>query len=663
MSRLENRQHRLQTTRRRFLQASVTSAAALAFGCSSLAADPPVTPALAAAMGSTTTLSEHLMVYHGSINVGIVRDGDRALLIDCGDEGVFAALQQLGIARVDQLLLTHYHRDQSNGAQRILETARIGVPAQEKDYFTDPATYWNDDSQLYRVYQSFRPDHLMPVEPMPVERGVAEGDRFSFGPAAIQVIDTPGHTDGSISFVVEVDGRRVIFSGDCIAHEGKIWDVFSLQRGFQRGGQQIGGYHGFMGDRWRLAESLEKIKQRKPDLLVPSHGAIMPEPAGAIETLIDKLETCYENYVSISALRHYFPRLFTEYEGKPGQMPMRPGIKPPDCLRHFGTTWLLVSKSGGALVMDVGSRDIVDRLKQMQADGEIKNVEGLWVTHYHFDHTDGIVAFQQEFDCPCLTDRALADVLTRPLAWRLPCLAPETIRVDQPLPDGHSWQWHEFTMTSYFYPGQTLYHSGLLVEVDDLRMFFVGDSHTMGGIDDYCAHNRNSLGRGVGFQYCLSLIERLKPSHMFNCHVNDAFTFTPGELQFMRTQLDEREPLFGSLVAWDHANFGLDPSWVRPDPYRQTAGPGTAVNVEIVITNHSADPATCACRAAMPQSLGGRTTAWSRREITPKSEQGLSLTVSIPAGTPSGRYVIPLDVKYRTRELPRFSEAIIDVVT
>ena len=103
--------------------------------------------------------------------------------------------------------------------------------------------------------------------------------------------------------------------------------------------------------------------------------------------------------------------------------------------------------------------------------------------------------------------------------------APEPIRVHKPMEDGQSWQWREFKMTSYFYPGQTRYHDALFVENGDVRMLFVGDSHTMSGIDDYCAYNRNWLGRDVGFQYCLSLIEKLQPTHMFNCHVADAFFF------------------------------------------------------------------------------------------------------------------------------------------
>ena len=59
-----------------------------------MAARPLV--AMSPTLGTITTVSEHLVIYHGPINVGIVRDGDRALLIDCGDESVSDALQTTG---------------------------------------------------------------------------------------------------------------------------------------------------------------------------------------------------------------------------------------------------------------------------------------------------------------------------------------------------------------------------------------------------------------------------------------------------------------------------------------------------------------------------------------------------------------------------------------
>lgn len=649
-----------RTSRRTFLATAALSAAAVG----GPPAWPAPRPATAAQVphSQITTVSEHVLVYHGPINVGIIRQEDRALVIDCGDASVRDALQQLGITQVEQLLFTHYHRDQSCGAAEIADGAATGVPAAERDLFANPAEYWNDDRQLDRVYQSFRPDHLTPTEPLAVARTLADGDRVEFGPASIRVLSTPGHTDGSISFLVEADGRRTVFSGDCLAGPGQLWDLWSLQRGFAHGGQEIGGYHGFLGDRWRLADSLRKIRAARPDLLVPAHGVLMEDPDSAIDSVLAELERCYENYVSISALRHYFPQLFADYAGRPGQMPIRPGEPPPACLHHFGTTWILVSRTGHALVMDVGSPAVVDQLQQLLRDGKIRHIDGLWVTHDHFDHTDGIVAFQQAFDCPCYTDAMLADVLVRPTAWRLPCLAPEAIRVDHPLRDGQQWAWHEFTLTACHFPGQTLYHSGLLAAADDLRLLFVGDSHTMSGLDDYCAYNRNWLGRDVGFHRCLTLIEQLKPTHMFNCHVDDAFTFTAEEIQFMREKLDQREQLFGQLVPWDHANFGTDPLWVRTDPYRQSARPGDTVHAQVVITNHAAQPVRASCRAVLPTTLGGGATDWVEQDLPAKAERAGRLSFSVPASAAPGRHVVPVDVRYHDRSLPRFSELLVDVV-
>lgn len=658
MSHTQDRFAKSNSSRREFLKTGAAAALALTSGAWPAAAAAGEHPA----SDTVTKLSEHLSVYHGPINVGIVRDGERALLIDCGDGRVAQALPGLGVKSVAQIAFTHHHRDQACGAQHWAAAgAKIGVPEGERELFADPAVYWNDDKHLWRVYASFRPQHLTLSEALRVDETYADGHEFRFGPATIRVIATPGHTEGSVSYLVEVDGQRVVFCGDCIYDAGRVWDVYSLQKGFSKGGRQIGGYHGFMGDRWRLVESLARIGALQSKTLIPSHGKIMPEPAQAIGALTERFESCYENYVAISALRHYFPELFTDYAGRPGQMPIRPGIDPPACLRHFGTTWMLVSKTGAAFVMDVGSNNVVERLKKMTEGGEIKSVDGLWVTHYHFDHTDGIPLFQKEFDCPCITDRRLAEVISNPRAWRLPCLAPDTLRVHRPMEDGQSWEWHEFKLTSYFYPGQTLYHAALLVEGEGLRMFFVGDSHTMSGIDDYCAQNRNFLGRGVGFQYCLSLIEKLQPTHIFNCHVNPAFTYTAEEIRFMRETLDEREKRFGALVPWPHANYALDESWVRCFPYTQQAKPGQRLTLDVVITNHADTPQATACRAALPRTWGGNATDWSSSEVPAKTEKPLTLTLAVPVGIPAGRYVLPIDVRHGTRDLPQFAEAIVDV--
>jgi glyoxylase-like metal-dependent hydrolase (beta-lactamase superfamily II) len=549
----------------------------------------------------------------------------------------------------------------------------LSAPEAERAWLSDPSPFWrDDDTYRWNVYRSFRPQPLLPGEPVPVNEGLADGARIAFGPARIDAIATPGHTGGSLSYAVDVDGRRVVFCGDLKADGPRLWDVYSLQRGFEQNGRRIGAYHGFMGDQWRLKDSLRRVAALKPDNVVSSHGAsIDADPAADIGELIGRIDACYENYVSISALRHYFPELFTQFEGRPGQMPLRPHIDPPECVRKHGTTWMLVSETGAALPMDCGSPRVVDWLKTQLADGAIDRIDALWVTHYHADHTAGIPAFQQQFDVPCICDRRLADVLTQPEAWRLPCLDPRPMTIHRQTEDGESWPWHEFKLTAWFFPGQTFYHDALLVERGELRMLFVGDSFTPAGIDDYCAYNRNLLGEGIGSDYCLKLIDRLRPTHIFNCHVPVAWDFPPEVIARMRRTLAEREQMFTDLVAWDHANFGTDGHWARAMPYQQTVSPGGTAEFELVVTNHSPAARDVSARAVPPTSLAGGSGPWIHAAADARGDAAIGLAVPIPADTKPGRYVVPIDIalgpidsgSHRTarRELPRLAEAIVDV--
>ena len=659
-------------SRRRFLRDLGAGSAALA-GMSLGQADSIVgqtyagDSAPAAAYGTVSELSPHLLVYHGPINVGIIRQGGEALLIDCGDGSVAGRLEKLGITSVERIVFTHHHRDQACGADKVAgDGTKICVSEMDREHFVDIQAYWNDPKSRWHIY-NYHPHHLVLTESINVDETLTDGQTIEWGPAKLQVIATPGHTNGSVSYLVEVDGHRVVFSGDVIYGDGQIWDIHSLQKGFQRGDRTIRDYHGFLGAHYELIDSLDKIKAARPQTLVPSHGAVMKDPPAAVDLLLKRLAECYDRYVAISALRHYFPQLFEEYVGRPGHMKIRPGKTPPDCLRHFGTTWMLVSKDKAAFVMDCGSKRAMTGIEKLIADGEVNEVEGLWVTHYHDDHVDSIPEFQEKFPCPCYADQNLARVITDPLSWRIPCISPSVARVDQVTTDGQSWQWREFRMTAFDFPGQTLYHDALFVEGQGVKMLFVGDSFTPAGIDDYCALNRNWLGDGVGFDRCVALIERLQPTHIFNCHVADAWDFTPGQCKQMRANLAEREELFGQLVPWDHANFAMDQSWVRAFPYERQAKPGGEVKLDVIFTNHATKPRDAACRVVVPRAWSSQSTApanageWVAGAVAAKTEGHLSAVLRIPASAKPGRYPIAIDIRFDRRELPQFAHVVVVV--
>ena len=646
---------------------------------------------------SITQLAENLYIHHGTVNVGILcahkelcaHGPPRALLFDCGDGDVLDTLAELGIAQVDAILFTHHHRDQVSGVHRLLADpkgsagAQIGVPASERAWFEEVESYWADPAQRWHLYD-FHPHNLMLARSVPVHAFYREGDRFGWGGAEIAVLDTPGHTDGSLSYLVDLGPERYLFCGDVLYDQGQVWDVYSLQKGWL-----TRDYHGFMGSYKRLIASARKLVSTGAAALIPSHGPIVGDPERSVALLEARLRACYERYAAISALRHHFPVLFREFHAparagdraagcslphaapeiawREGFMPFSESVPVPGFMRHVGTSWILLSESGAAFVVDCGTEDVIRQVETMQVQGEISAVEGLWISHYHDDHVDAIPQFCELFRCPVIAEAHVAQVVEHPLAWRLPCISPVTVPVDRRTVDGESWTWREFTMTAYHLPGQTLYHGGLLVEGRGQRVFLAGDSFTMAGIDDYCAGNRNFLGRGVGgqllgFDACLQLLQTLKPDLILNCHLDVGFAFSDEQLDAMRANLAEREWLFGDLLPWDQANYGLDESWVRCYPYEQRVSPGGRVGLEVVFTNHSTGEREATCRPVLPQAWGVQLEPQSVR-IAPKEEQGISFGLNVPQDAVSGRWVVPVEVTYGGRRLGQFREAILDVVT
>jgi hypothetical protein len=82
-----------------------------------------------------------------------------------------------------------------------------------------------------------------------------------------------------------------------------------------------------------------------------------------------------------------------------------------------------------------------------------------------------------------------------------------SISAQHAVPDGQTLRWHEWQFTFWRFPGQTLYHGGLVARRDDGQTYlFVGDSFTPTGMDDYCMQNRNFLREGDGYEYCLRKI-------------------------------------------------------------------------------------------------------------------------------------------------------------
>jgi len=607
----------------------------------------PVFLTVAAVAGLCTgapneVLSPSVTLSPGAINgVCIERSGHR--LVIYGDP-------QECWKTAETVLFTHSRRDIVwAGRALVAGGAKSVVPAKEAEQFFRVEDFWTSFwDKRYHDYaqQSTR---IITV-PLQVDRTVQEGTEMSWQDLKVRVLDTPGYTRGAVSYFVEVDGRRYGFVGDLIYGDGRLLDLCSLQDEVPQA--KIGGYHGYAGRIGDFLASLRKVAAQKADILVPARGPVIREPAAAIDRLIERLQAVYENYLSISAGHWYFKErydvLATRALGRADRVPWMPYAhtiekRPPDWIVPIQNSRLILSRDRSGFLIDCGSRAIIEQIRKLKDEGRLTSLEGLFITHYHDDHTDKVNELLQEHHCPVYVTPVQEDVLKRPGAYRLPCETTGAIEPLEIVADGQRKVWKEFALTFYDYPGQTIYHDALLVERDTgEKIFFLGDSFTPSGMDDYCPQNRNFLRPGTGYAYCLDLLTSRIPSEalLINEHVVEPFRFDGDQLQHMKKTFARRRDLLRDLLPWDEPDFGVDEQWARIYPYGQEVQPERWAPLTVKLLNHSTTASAFVVTMNAPAGF----------EIEPHSASSIA---------PPGREA---EVSFRVRAASRLARAI-NVVT
>jgi glyoxylase-like metal-dependent hydrolase (beta-lactamase superfamily II) len=141
------------------------------------------------------------------------RDGsDHALMIDPGEEAerLLAAIDDLGVT-LDAILLTHTHFDHVGAVAPVARAtgAPVYCPKLEVGVLAD--------------IMSFVPwPGFGPFESYDADETVAGGERLTLAGFDIDVLFTPGHSPGHVTYAIEEDaGPAVLLSGD-VLFQGSI---------------------------------------------------------------------------------------------------------------------------------------------------------------------------------------------------------------------------------------------------------------------------------------------------------------------------------------------------------------------------------------------------------------------------------------------------------
>ncbi len=324
---------------------------------------------------------------------------------------------------------------------------------------------------------------------------------------------------------------------------------------------------------------------------------------------------------------------------------------------------LIVSADKTGFLVDCGSDRIIDELKKLQTAGQLTVIEHAFVTHYHDDHTNQIAEFVATFGATVHASRRNWDILENPAAYRMPCLTTNPIHISGRAEEGTRWRWKEFELTVFYFPGQTLQHDALLVKKDTgEQFFFVGDSFTPSGIDDYCLLNRNLLHQGTGYPLCLQTVKQFAPDALLiNQHVGPAFRFSGQQLDYMIDVLKQRSELLQKLLPWDDPNYGIDEGWVRFYPYAQSVQASETIKLSLRIMNHSPVEQTFEVKPNLPHGWTLCSLSPSQIRIPPLEEGAVEINVAVPAEARTGVHILTADLRWGDWHVRQWTEAMVTV--
>jgi len=566
---------------------------------------------------------------------------------------VLDQLDELELDRITDVLITHHHRDQVQGLARAAAAGiRIWVPPLEEELFVDVERRWQA-RQLDNDYD-VRQDRFSLLENVEVAGTVAEYRRRAYGDVEVYTLPTPGHTVGSVTYLVDLDGRRLAFSGDLVYGAGQVWSLAALQWTYS-GGEGIA----------TAILSAAALLDHEPDLLLPSHGEAIEDPPEAIALLRGRLE-------ELLALRLEQPWNLERWLREPW-VPVTPHL-----LRNrtsFGASYALLSDDGVALFVDWGydyapglawatekttRRPLLTSIDALRRDHGIERVEVVVPTHYHDDHVAGVNLLRDVHGTELWAPENFANVLERPHDYDVPCLWFDPIPVDRRLPLEQPFRWREYELTAYPLPGHTLYAAAIFFEVDGRRVLATGDQQAVsGGPDgpDILNYQYRNRFRFDDFVASAELYRGLRPDVIVSGHWLPR-DVTPGYLDRLLADGRRLAELHRELLPLDEVDFGAEGFGARIAPYRSTAAPGDVVTLEVEVLNPFAVDADAVVRLAVPAG-------WEEpapQQVALPARGGATVRFELLVGEePARRARVAADLTVDGRPFGQQAEALVDV--
>jgi glyoxylase-like metal-dependent hydrolase (beta-lactamase superfamily II) len=184
-------------------------------------------------------------------NCYLISHGDSAVLIDAGSgintERILQNIKEVGVdpSTISVVLNTHSHWDHARGDNDMnrLLGCPVGMYSTGHSVLTDER--WSNHLGTKTGFE--------PPPAVDSVTAIKDGQVYEIGDVRLTAVYTPGHTADSMSFLLDEDGNRILFTGDMVQGDAALGAVW------------------FDSDLVGYRNSLARMQETRPNSIMPGH--------------------------------------------------------------------------------------------------------------------------------------------------------------------------------------------------------------------------------------------------------------------------------------------------------------------------------------------------------------------------------------------------------
>ncbi len=592
-----------------------------------------------------------LFLWQDTCNVWVLREGDAALLVAMGDGSVVEHLHEIGVKRVEWLLLTDHHRETLQGAGRLdRNVTKIAAPKAEQELFEQPTKFRKWHPKLGDQYTVYGASYARPPQsPLKVDQWLDGEELFEWRGRKFTCLTTPGHSPGGMSYLLQRNAQTSVFSGG-IMHDGARmtnWFDTEWDYGFAKGIDA-------------LTASVDRLIGVKPQWVFPTKGPAVSEATEQLQRYRSKLATFRADYlrgypVESLAKRGRHPAV--KETAVPLLVQVTPHLYMFDEKMAGKNFAIIISDSGRGLILDCGlfSPQVLEKLiVDMKQHLGLKQIDACWISHMHGDHFT-LAPTLKDAGIKLWTMDTIVDKCEHPRRYDFPALIAaygdgfDGTKIDRVLRDGEVITWEGYKLHIDWMPGQTEFGNCLWLELDGKRIAFTGDNLFGNPADTEqngheCVVARNSAIIEEGYLVAAKYLQKLKPDIIMGAH-SVLMTEPAAFVDRYREWAERMIGLYKNLLPETDYAYLYDPFWVSAYPYRVDLTEETTQTVQITVRNFRETPQTHRVELRLPPDVMAEPRVLEGT-VAPKSRQTFTVKLTLPnrAASAAGVQLIPMDI-------------------